>query len=1074
MIDFKHRRLFRWSLLLSFVVVFAFARSVEAELVELTDGRFHAGHIIEETPTQLRLTTGDAAGSHAITLPRNTIRQVYRDLDEAQQIGQCTDEDQLRQWAAAYFHADLAANATQCVERLFKIAPRVGDAPLKRGAKPFLAFWNRAVLRQRILPITKPDVRDHVELARWAWAADLRDEAAYHLRQGWCKKRDSASVMKYAKTWDVTLESWVRPDLRPSMETSLFTDAIVDDRSTVTARPGTQFLQIPLRYDATRGDRLLSKSVVRGKERRSYYGIRVSDRAPGRSGLETDRNPVIHERVELASKPGVGPQLTLKNNLGPREAGEEDAPRQRLRTPSQTVRPSGWAVLVLEVPQRDKTITLHWDDGGFETIRLDYLRESVGAMLDPKLRAPESRMIGEAIAQLERPSASMAELAVIQLAWLRQQISPNGLAAWTSRVEPAVLKVATRVERHLKIAAWDYFSQMESSSPAALRALGGMDNAVHLAWIEVFREQVFAAEGDVPAMTVPMLTAILRSKDQAVCGAAIERLLKLGPDVDWRLIGTASETAQLAALDRVHLLKGPQAARMLTTLMKAVRKTSADKIARYAESIQMHLTDPRDPVLSQWRHLEDSDERCALLTILESVDLGDLVYSRPIGDIIRESLDAGCDPAVREAMFSFVVGQMRRRLKVLQEPGGGLHGFPVLVDAKSRDPILMALTEAAARSAPPLRDEALSVLLALGYAQAAEVALLATIEKPGDLDERIKALIGREEIARSDGLLAMFGRLLDEKHESSARRILSHLSSVVAPADVSRWRVYAALKAGVDLKELAALTVSRHPLITGPAERWLFALGHLTPQDRERFTAPMDARQRIERLERIDARRARLVAGEYGAIAIVETTLFCEEALHEDDELLAGSMMRWRVPRRSTLTLPPMTFRMEASTDTYGVFCEGKQIGRGTIRITAPPRGLLDPASFSIRLADAKPQWLGRDGWGWPSPVDFGRPEESAIGSVMLGSRPVRNTPTPGTMTLDVTDLLRAALPDVDLATSDKPEIVDPRRCRITLRYAAFASYYGVGTTRPLPMDRRVTGKLHLINFMLVLEKLDS
>jgi len=1074
MIDFEYRRLFRSALLLIVVVGFAFARPVEAELVELNDGGFHAGHIIEETPTQLRLTTGDEAGSRTITLPRNTIRRIYRDLDEAERIGQCADEGRLRQWAAAYFHADLAANATQCVEQVFEIAPHVGDAPLKRGAKPFRAFWNRAVLRQRTLRLAKPDVRDHVKFARWAREADLRDEAAYHLRQGWCKKRDSASVIKYAKKWDVALESWVRPDLRSSMEMSLFTDVILDDRSTVTARPGMQFLQIPLRYDATRGNRLLSKSVVRGKERRSYYGIRVSDRALGRRGLETDRSPVIHERVELTSRPGDGPQLTLKNNFGPREEGMGDAPRQRLRAPSQTVTPSGWAVLVLEVPQRSKTLTLHWDDGGFETIRLDYLREFVGAMLDPKLRAPESRMIGKAIAQLERPSASMAELALVQLAWIRRQIAPNVLVAWTSRVEPAVLRTATRVERHLRIAAWDYFAEMESTSPAALRALGRMGKAVHLAWIEVFREHELAAEGDVPAMLVPMLTAILRSKDPAVCGATIETLLDLHADLDWSFISTASETAQLAALDRVHSLPGPQRARMLITLMKAVRKTSADQIARYAESFNLHLTDPRDPVLSQWHRLKDNDERCALLTILESLDLGDLVYSRPVGNIIRESLDADCDPAVREAMFSLVVGQMRRPLQALREAGGDSHGFPVLVDVKSRDPILMALTEAAVRSAPPLRDEALSVLLALGYAQLAEVALLATIEKPGDLDERIKALIGRVEIARSDGLLAMFGRLLDEKHESVARRILSHLSNVAATAGGSRWRVYAAVKAGVDLKELAALTVSRHPLISGPAERWLFALGHLTPQDRERFTTPMDARQRIERLERIDARRARLVAGEYGAIAIVETTLFREEALHEDDESLAGSMMRWRVPRRTTLTLPPMTFRMDAATDTYAVFCQGKQIGRGTIRITAPPRGLLDPASFSIRLADAEPPWFGRDGWGWPSPLDFGQPKESAVGSVMLGSRPVRNAPTPGTMTLDLTDILRTALPDVDLTTADHPEVLDPRRCRITLRYAAFASYYGVGKTRRLPMDRVVTGKRHLINFMLILEKRDS
>lgn len=1072
MIDFRHRRFCRSALWLSCVVMVAWARPVEAELIELNAGGFHAGRIMEETPTQLKLATGDVAGPREITVPRSEIRRVYRDIEEAQRIAQGTDVDQLRQWAGAYFHADRTANSTQCVETAFKVAPSLGDVPLTLGSRPFLAFWNRIVLRQRFAGLTKPGAGDHVTLARWAWEADLKDEAAYHLRQGWSMKRDSASVLKYARKWNVPLESWVRPDLRPVADWALFANGINDDGSSVTARPGTQFVQIPLRYDTARGDHVLTKSVVRGKERRGYYGIRVFDRAPGRRGLDAEGSAVVYERIELASRTGNSPQLTLKDNLAPREGGAEDAPRLRLRALSQTVRPSGRVMLVLEVAQRDKTVTLHWDDGGFETIRLDYLRESAGAMLDPKRRGPDSRMVREAVAAIDRPSASLAELALVQLAWVREQIMLKDRAAWTARVDPAVLRAATRVEPHVKLAAWQYFSDLESTSPAVLDALGGMDRTVHMAWIDIIREHALAAKGDLPPMVVPMLTAILRCEDRAVCDAAIDTLMTLNTDIDWQLIGGASETAQSAALARIRSLPRPQAARMLITLMKAVRKTSAGKIAAYAESLQLRLTDPRDPVLSQWHDLKDSDERCALLAILGSLDLGDLAYSRPVGEIIRESLDAGCDPSVREATFSFVIGQMRRRLLAQQGPDGDSYGFPLLVDVESRDPMLQALTEAA-RGAPPLRDEALSILLRMGYARAAEAALLATVEKPGDLERRIQTLAGREEIARSDGLLAMFGRLLKGKHESSARRILSHLSGVAAEADVPRWRVCAAVKAGVNFNELAGLTVARHPLIAGPAERWLFALGHLTRQDRERFTASPEASRRIERLERIDARRARLVAGEYGAIIIVETTVLQEEPLHEDDESFAGSVTRWRVPRRSTVILPPMTLRPEASGDTYGVFCRDKQIGRGAIRIIPPPRGILDPASFSIRLADAEPQWLGREGWGWPSPSVFGQPDENALASVMLGSRPVRDEPTPGTMTLDLTDLLRTELTDLDLATSESLGVIDPRRCRITLRYAAFASYCGVGASRPLPMDRVLTGKRHLINFMLILERLE-
>ncbi len=835
MIGFQRRRLFRSALWSLCVALFVLARPVDAALIELTDGNFHVGRIIEETSAQFRLKTGDAAGSREVTVLRGAIRHVFRDIEEVQRIARCTDAALLRQWSAAYFHAEMSANATQCVELALKVSPRVGDAPLEHGTRPFLAFWNRSILRRRSAQIEELGARDHVKLARWARAADLNEEAAYHLRQGWCMKRDSSNAIKLAKKWNVPLESWMRPDLRPVTGMSLFSNTISDDGTRVPARRGTQFLQIPLRYDAARGERVLSKSVVRGKERRSFYGVRVLDRAPGRHGNDTDRHPAVHERVALISKAGGRPQLALKNNLAPRAADAQDVPRVRLRSPSRTVWPSGWAMLVLEVPLRDETVTLHWDDGGFETIRLDYLRESGSAMLDPKHRGAESRAVGEAIAQIERPSASMAELALVQLSWLRSQIAQNVLSAWTARVEPAVLRAVTRVEPHVKAAAWRYFSRLGSTSPAALQSLGGMNKLVHMAWVEVIREHLPTGEDDAPAMMVPMLTAILRSEDRAVCDAAIDTLLTLRLEIDWSLIGGASETAQLAALGRIRSLPRQQAARMLVTLMKAVRKTSADKIAAYAESLQMRLADPRDPILLQWRRLKDSDERRALLTILESVDLGDLIYSLPVGEIIRESLDADSDPSVRSAMFSLVISQMRRRLDAQRESGGDSHGFPVLVHVKSRDPILTALTEAA-RGDSPLRDEALSVLLRLGYAQSAESALLATIEKPGDLERRIQVLAGRAELAESDGLLAMFGRLLNGKHESSARRILSHLSGVAARADVPRWRVRAAIKAGVDFKELAALTVARHPLVAGPAERWLFGLGHLTDPDRERFT----------------------------------------------------------------------------------------------------------------------------------------------------------------------------------------------------------------------------------------------
>ena len=43
----------------------------------------------------------------------------------------------------------------------------------------------------------------------------------------------------------------------------------------------------------------------------------------------------------------------------------------------------------------------------------------------------------------------------------------------------------------------------------------------------------------------------------------------------------------------------------------------------------------------------------------------------------------------------------------------------------------------------------------------------------------------------------------------------------------------------------------------------------------------------------------------------------------------------------------------------------------------------------------------------------------------------------------------------------------------MTLRYAVFGSYYGVSVTRPLPRTLPSPSRRHLLNVMLILERMD-
>jgi hypothetical protein len=380
--------------------------------------------------------------------------------------------------------------------------------------------------------------------------------------------------------------------------------------------------------------------------------------------------------------------------------------------------------------------------------------------------------------------------------------------------------------------------------------------------------------------------------------------------------------------------------------------------------------------------------------------------------------------------------------------------------------------------------------------------------------------LGRDEaISHSPAWFSLLGRLARPDRAAIADAVFARLGAAFAGIPTAkRWSALAAVKSGADIDELDALVAALEPPRSGRADRWINALTHLNRSERKQLAAATTARQRRDILAAADLRLARQVGGRYGVIAVFEV---CDRVPTRPPGAPPDSSpsMRCSPPQRITMQLPPLQLEAEEEGDAYRVLHKNVELGRG-IRRADLPRGsriASSPDAYVFRLIDPQPDWLGPEGWGWPAySVDPSQPTPAparATGPIVLpGNRRVLTEPRPETMTLSLTDYLRSALARSKVADSSglsggtdagsdasgiagesdpptttgeagattaaenasimAPEMI-PDPFQITLRYAAFGSYYGVGVSRP-PSDSPVRDAPHLLNLMLILEKLDT
>jgi hypothetical protein len=888
----------------------------------------------------------------------------------------------------------------------------------------------------------------------------------------------------------------LRLDLTPALESPLITDHITDDGATVAPLPGNCFVTLPVRYDRDVAPQAFSKTMIRGRDAKWFYGLRLLQVRDGRPRMELSGSEPIYERIELKPADAAVHQLIARNNAGPRREDKDKAKQERQTSPSKTLPASGWMAMVLEAPKSAGGMRFQWAGGDDEEeVDLEFLRQVQGPVVGPARLDPSAPAVAAALGKLSSPSSAMAAVAIRRLEQLRQRMGSDVPASWSTKVDAAVVAAAGRKVREVQAAAWSYLASYERLPDVTIRHISEQNSLVQRRWAEIAKSRL-DEDGRLSLLTATqVLCGVLRSDDATACEAALETLLDWESDVNWDIVQGLSEKAQLLMLARLESSQDQELTdRLLTVLMKNVRPATADKIAARAGQSRIRLLSPVHPLLAKWRTMKNAREKAAFLAVLGAVDLGDLVYSRPFADLIEEATSSKADESLREAAFQLLIQQADRSRRASgwsDQPAGEngvprLEGrFPVLVSRKARDPLVKGLVRGATRGSRRTRVESLAALLAAGYAEEAEQAFAAGSKDDADRSAVLSALFEQEAAARSYGLSALLGRLLCKESSSICPAIVGQLDRVaeqVSPAD--RWQVIAAVKAGVRFDKLYALGLSQEPSEAQPTLRWMYTLGHMTPQDRQRLAAGADEEERFARLVLVDQRRAFLVDGRYGVMAILEV-LDSEQENREHlpsgdaRESAADPSCRWSSPRRITVVLPPLRIESSEQGDSYSVLWGSRSIGRGLTR--EPAKLIRHPDAYCVKLVRPDDSLLGIGGWGWelgrsageqvPPPREY----EHALGPAVMPTEPVPSAPQRGTMTLDLAEYLRAGLKtnaDLALAAGDAKRTI-PRKYQISLQYAAFGSYYGIGPQAPLPSEKPRPGRRHLLNVALILERME-
>lgn len=908
-----------------------------------------------------------------------------------------------------------------------------------------------------------------------------------------------------------SLASWLWLDLTPGVSEALVTDSIRDQGVTVRTSAGRVFVTLPFRYDPNAGPTTISRSAIRGAAGKWFYGLRLLDVSKGLPKLSGGQGETVYERMSLKPRESGRLLVSARNSMGPRREDKGKLRQEALKGASVSAAASGWLAIIIEAQERVDILKLELAGCGELEVDLDLLRRVREEHAEAELRNPASPCVRSVLRKVEASSAATACLAIRWLSRTREAWGSDAPAAWLEQVDAMVVAAGGREEVDVRAAAWAYLASYDRLPETTQRHITRQKSKVLRRWSWLVEDHLAGAAEPRGEIATQVLAAVLACDDEPSCEAALDVVGAYAGDLQWELLRGLSAKSQKLVLARLDAGMGSTlGARWIDVLLKDGKPSLASEIASRARKFGVRIARPDHPLLLQWRRQKRTAQKRAMVTALAAADLTDVVYSAVFAELIGEATAKKADSSLRRAGFNLLIRQAERRygadtiLGRGQARAGGDGGwsarlqgsFPVRIAEKAREPLVEGLVQATREDPKRMRTDATALLLAAGFVDEAE-AVVRAAETDEDRNALLQAIMEHDRSARTYGLLAMLGGLLDKEHASSSRMILQYLDETAEKLEPSdRWQLLAAVKAGVQFDRLYELSLSLEPSEALIAGQWLHELGHMSPQDRQRLAAAGSAGERLARLERIDTRRACLVDGRYGVLAIVEVLVSEEQQRLEgmtmggmEDEEAEGEdtpaestpappRYRWQAPRLVTVVLPPLQIKSSDSDPSYSVMWEGRQIGAGLIRSGSKP--IRGPRDFRDCLVPAEEALLEPQGWGWmieELPEHEGAFREQlgrAWGPTLL---PVGSEETPlggDMMVLSIGELLRAGLREALGKAEGKsdPNRWVPSDFSIVLNYGAFGSFHGVGARLRLP-PARSAGKWHLQNVAIGVERID-
>lgn len=1025
-----------------------------ADMVVLKDGSRSVGVVRVEGPQLILRSSRDASAAPRVIALSDVERQLSGEQELAA-IDAIEEAKELLRLTRDYYAAGLEMSAARCLKRAVERDDSLLREPHRDSDAARRDFWNNtllAVLRERR---SSTDAGAQLELARWARAADLKNESVRLLRLSYQLDPKRAETAELAKQWDVDLRPAATLDLSPALNDCLVLDSVSDEGVVVMPRSGMKFVMVPFRYRRDVSHELKRstievKPVPPGPSR--VLGFRTLAAEHGRMVLSKNLSAPIFERLDVSLNEAGRAGLTGVNSGGPPrvESGKEQPtriPTTRLRLPC-----NGWAAAVAEVPEGTSALSITAARSNTQVVPMSTLRESAS---NPQQAGDASTPeVARVLRDLESSSPAVVSLAVQRLETLRAAVPEPSYETWAATVDGPLLPQLScgddEIERH----AWRSLIDHGRMPPQTIRAFSELAADARLSVLRLAEDDILRPpeNGTVAANALAVLKAVLKDAPPPVCQAAVELLARGAPEPALGvLVGASGEVRALAIAKFRELTDAALRDRFLRALLAGITPEDSAAIAELIRGNSFDIQDPEDPLLLRLRDERDPGARAGLLSILEGVSLTPVLRSTTMQKIFQDSAAPEAPDAVRRAAWALAVDQATRRA------GDPVHGaFPALFASDAADPVLTTLRNALGEAPPDVCAAAMFALAREGQTIDTADASLRSRVWPPDMRAFLDLVSTRDHAADVDGLYSILTRMLglsDEARAAHLLRALDRLARQRDPRDAAR--VSLCMKSALNWQSLAEFSRSKDAETAEIAGRLVARLAHLSAQDRTQFNAAQDLDLRVRVLRDAAHRLGRIVAGPYRVVVVLEVA----PPLQTKNPELAA----WEPPRRITLVGGTVELKSRGTSRDFQVYHRGKLLGFGTAQTSTS--GLMTPEEWMTRIVVAPPDFLV--GAAGSSLTTVFPPLVLADGSAEASA-------TPGTFKINGADLLREAL-ELDgerAAAAQLNGLVVPANFNISLRHAGFGTYVGIGTRRKPPTTTSAAAQRGpiLINAAIFLE----